>query len=244
MDHIIDILSKVQFTPLTNESQSLLDGRYKVEFYTSANIADSVHVLKQIHSNHVYRADSLDLKKISSTAGDGLFTQTPELSIGVRTADCLPILFASAGKDDFSAAVHAGWRGFSSGIIERTLKISSQLSVKASDLHVVIGPAISRRWFEIGPEVFDILRKDSLMSEKAFLSCAEKGVEDRWHFDLQQGACLKLIGLGVKPHNILVYRKCTYEESTLHSSLHSSLHSYRKEGKGCSHNFSAITIQN
>ena len=47
-------------------------------------------------------------------------------------------------------AVHAGWRGLESGIVEATIE---QMETKSQQLLAWIGPGISQTHFEVGDEV-------------------------------------------------------------------------------------------
>src|SRR4030066_123571 len=53
--------------------------------------------------------------------GDALWTAIPGTGVGVRTADCVPVLIADPGVPG-CAAVHVGWRGVAAGIIENTVR--------------------------------------------------------------------------------------------------------------------------
>ena len=57
-------------------------------------------------------------------------------------------------KDEgsFVSAIHAGWRGLSTGVIEKTIKKLSPIK----NLIVWIGPHISQKYFEVGSEVKEI----------------------------------------------------------------------------------------
>ena len=61
---------------------------------------------------------------------DGVTTTDPRRAIGIVTAVCVPILLAS---EDGSAVgvIHAGWRGFSSGIVAVSY---THLTLPPSDL--------------------------------------------------------------------------------------------------------------
>src|SRR5436309_7144992 len=70
---------------------------------------DSAHpspltMVRQIHSDIVAEAGD------GTAEADALVTQQPGVVVGVRTADCVPILIADA-RTQAVAAVHAGWRG-------------------------------------------------------------------------------------------------------------------------------------
>lgn len=119
-------------------------------------------------------------------------------------------------------AIHAGWRGFCSGILAEGMQQAILNGINPSDLQVVIGPTISAQYFEIGPEVLGALIAHSGEEKTAFFT--HKGVADRWHADLQTGAVLELLSLGIQRQKISVVRICTYA---------SEFPSYRREGKGC-----------
>src|SRR5262245_50833031 len=75
--------------------------------------------LRQIHSGIVFRAE----QDASGVLGevDGLVTNQPGLWLGVRTADCAPIILVDSIHRAV-AVVHAGWRGAVSSILERAVE--------------------------------------------------------------------------------------------------------------------------
>ena len=79
---------------------------------------------------------------------DACFTGLLYQPIGILTADCLPILFASS---DQVACAHAGWRGLVGGVIEATLATFNT----SSHVSCWLGPSIGPSQFEVGPEVID-----------------------------------------------------------------------------------------
>lgn len=81
---------------------------------------------------------------------DALHTLEREVPLSVFVADCVPLALAS-GRDGRIAAVHAGWRGLASGILDSALAAFSQPSSVAA----AIGPAIGRCHYEVGREVVE-----------------------------------------------------------------------------------------
>src|ERR1044071_1839926 len=72
---------------------------------------------------------------------DALTTRTPRILLGVKTADCVPVLLADA-RTGACAAIHAGWRGTLSSIVARTLeRMDAEFGVKAADVSAALGPA-------------------------------------------------------------------------------------------------------
>ena len=78
---------------------------------------------------------------------DGIWTNESNQACIIRTADCLPVLFTDGTH---IAAVHAGWRGLSQGILLETLK---KVPFEG-EIMAWIGPAISKHAFEVGQDVF------------------------------------------------------------------------------------------
>lgn len=103
--------------------------------------------LNQTHSNIVHYVDK---KPSHSTTldGDALVTSTSSLVLGIRTADCLPILLA-APSNHIIAAIHAGWRGLLSQIISKTLNLMRDRGAQRERIHVAIGPHIHQANYEV-----------------------------------------------------------------------------------------------
>ena len=106
--------------------------------------------LRQIHSDRVLNAHPL---RDREAEGDALITDDIGKSIGVRTADCVPILLFDCQKRAV-AAVHAGWRGTAARIIERTVEsMRPSFGSSPADIYAAIGPCIRVCCYEVGPEV-------------------------------------------------------------------------------------------
>ena len=106
--------------------------------------------LRQIHSNHIWTADGLADRE---REGDALITRQIGLRIGVRTADCVPILILDS-ETHAVAAIHAGWRGTAAGILSLTAgRLCSDLEGEPNHLYAAIGPCIRECCYQVGPEV-------------------------------------------------------------------------------------------
>ncbi|MFN3406470.1 MAG: polyphenol oxidase family protein, partial [Caldimicrobium sp.] len=109
---------------------------------------------KQIHSDKIiYLFTPLPA---FSEEGDAVITSLQGYAIGVKTADCLPILIGDK-KRRFVSSVHAGWRGTFNWILYKALKSLLDLGTKPDDLIIAIGPHIQASCYEVGLEVVDIL---------------------------------------------------------------------------------------
>ena len=76
------------------------------------------------------------------------------MSIGVLTADCLPVLFADK-KNHVIGVAHAGWKGSLNGILENTVHSMIELGADIKSIKAVIGPFISPSIYEVGQDFFD-----------------------------------------------------------------------------------------
>ncbi|MDH5525919.1 MAG: peptidoglycan editing factor PgeF [Nitrospirota bacterium] len=90
--------------------------------------------------------------------GDALITDQPGVAVGVRTADCQPLLL-SARNGAVVAAVHAGWRGTVEGITTATVDVfRRRFGVQPEEIDALLGPSIRPCCYEVGPEVADQVR--------------------------------------------------------------------------------------
>ena len=82
---------------------------------------------------------------------DGLVTRTRGKSLGILTADCVPVLFADPTAGIIGAA-HAGWKGAVGGVLQETVATMERLGAARARIQAGIGPAIAQKSYEVGPE--------------------------------------------------------------------------------------------
>jgi hypothetical protein len=70
--------------------------------------------------------------------GDGLVASSPSVGLAVLTADCASIALGS--PEGVFAAVHAGWRGLTGGVVEAAAAAMRDLG--ATTLYAALGPTI------------------------------------------------------------------------------------------------------
>ena len=112
---------------------------------------DMLLSLNQVHSADVVTIDGAGWA--GRPRADATVTRHPGLALGILTADCAPVLFADAGAGVIGAA-HAGWRGTLGGIIEATVGAMEAAGARRGAIRAGIGPAISQREYEVGPDFF------------------------------------------------------------------------------------------
>jgi YfiH family protein len=103
-----------------------------------------------VHSPTVHRAR----RGGRGTPGDGLWTDEPGLPVLAFAADCVPIVLVRRADPPAVAVVHAGWRGLSEGVVE------AGAEALGGEVGAVVGPAIGRCCYEVGPEVSSLFDDD------------------------------------------------------------------------------------
>lgn len=195
---------------------AVIENRSRVAAHLGTPHGDVV-TLYQVHSAEALVVDKFvpreDLPK-----ADALVTRTRGLAIGILTADCTPVLFADA-KAGVVGAAHAGWRGALSGILEATVASMESLGARRSDIHAAVGPCISQRAYEVGPEFEAEFLKQSPDYARHF---QRKNRGAKPHFDLPGFVNHKLQQLALA--TLEAAAPCTYENESLFFSYRRSTH--------------------
>lgn len=126
-------------------AEHVIKNRHKLT--QEANLPSEPVWLNQTHSTRSICIDKLDAESVHDA--DASFATQSNKICTVLTADCLPILVCNKQGTQV-AAIHAGWRGLSNGIIEHTL---ARFTDKPKNILVYLGPAIGPSSFEVGVEV-------------------------------------------------------------------------------------------
>lgn len=171
----------------------------------------TISSLKQIHSPNVIEVTSPIGQEL--VEGDALITAKADMVIGVRVADCLPILVYDK-QSGYKAAIHAGWKGLVGGVIENTVTLLKQKGVFLNNCVVSLGPSICEHCFEVGPEV-----KEAFYNKFGDDTMATKGHGDRSYISLKKAAIRILSVAGVLPEAIESHLSCTYCQNELWPSF-------------------------
>lgn len=176
---------------------------------------DHLQTSYQIHSNIVHKATA-PAKELPD--GDGLVTDQSYLGLGVKTADCVPLLFACK-KTKVIGACHAGWGGAFKGIAQNTIKEMVNLGADPEAIHVAIGPCLQQKSFEVGPEFVERFIKQSQDNKQFFI--IPEGRE-KHHFDPIGYLTRQLQSCGVSKISVCDYD--TYTHPDLFFSYRQSCH--------------------
>ena len=155
--------------------------------------ADSLVTAYQIHGDEVKVVESVwpgDARpKI-----DAMVTAHPGISLGILTADCVPVLFADATAEIIGAA-HAGWRGALKGVLENTLAAMQKLGARAENIVAGIGPAIQQASYEVGQEFPGPFLAEDAGNQRWFQRSPDG---EHWQFDLPGYVAAKLRRAGIE----------------------------------------------
>ncbi|MEZ0343724.1 MAG: peptidoglycan editing factor PgeF [Caldimicrobium sp.] len=180
-----------------------------------------VYFPKQIHSDKILFIE----EDPSFEPGDAVITLAKNLTVGVQTADCLPILIADK-KRKIAGAVHAGWRGTFSEILKKTLEKIFSIGFKPEDILIAIGPHIQASCYEVKEDLIECL--PSFFKKPPFFQ--KNG--QTFLLNLSLINLYQAKKLGIPEKNIWISPECTH-------CLKEKYHSYRREKN---HNFTQISL--
>jgi YfiH family protein len=149
---------------------------------------------------------------------DALATDRPGLLLGVLGADCPGVLVVDPARRAFAVA-HSGWRGVVAGVVPAAVHALVARGSDPGRLLAGVGPGISRRRYEVGPDVADRLARSVPGGERAI----EGGAGDRRHVDLKRLIQRQLVEAGLPEDHVACLDRCTYEEAEV-------LFSHRRDG--------------
>jgi hypothetical protein len=164
---------------------------------------------KQVHQDTIAIVDSAEPGE--EVEADAVIVTTRGIAVGVRTADCLPLIVADP-SGAVVCVIHAGRRSTELGITAKAIALmAGRFNCDQSSLKVAIGPGIRRCCYEVDEE-----------TAERFDSCCGGG--DGRYLDLASANMRQLATAGVRAENIEDCGICASCENR-------SFFSYRKDGK-------------
>ena len=145
----------------------------------------------QIHSAEVVVADRA-WPQGERPRADAMVTDTPNVLLGILTADCAPVLFADHHAVVVGAA-HAGWRGALAGVTDATIEAMEELGARRENIHAAIGPCIAQPNYEVD-EAFRARFMEADADNARFFVAGPAG---KPHFDLEAYLIHRLIAAGI-----------------------------------------------
>lgn len=158
---------------------------------------------------------------------DSLASGLSGLLIGVKTADCVPVLIGDPKTGAF-AAIHAGWRGTVNSITAKAVDaLAAQFGAVPADLVCAIGPAACGRNYEIGQDVLDAFQQN-IPGSGVYFTPTRPG---HALVDLHAANRDQLLAKGVRTENVFIAPFCTIERTDLFFSYRVEKQRYGKTGR-------------
>jgi polyphenol oxidase len=167
---------------------------------TSLGKITNLAYMKQVHG-----PDIKLIKEPGFYECDGLFTKESDITLVVRTADCLPLVFYSE-KARVVGVVHMGWRSAAGGILE-------YIPFDLSSFVCVAGVGLRPCCYQVGDDFLENGRM------RAFVKRREKG----HYFDPIDFARKSLIRNGLPESNFFDAGDCSFCSGE-------EFHSHRRTG--------------
>jgi YfiH family protein len=172
-------------------------------------------LMRQMHGDRIVTIDSNDPGIIATSpllpteahACDALVTNRPEIAIGVKTADCVPLFLVDRVKRVIGV-VHAGWRGTALNIAGQAIDVFvNRFSSQPGDILAAIGPAIGPCCYEVDAAICEALSVYAVAGNKPFVQPVAG--KDRWMLNLPLVNRTQLEQRGIPAKNIFSGSHCT-----------------------------------
>lgn len=198
----------------SDEPERVLENRRRVAQWMGVS-PDALLSVYQIHS-----PDVLIVREGFSgerPKADAMVTDRPGLAICASAADCGPVLFADTEARVIGAA-HAGWKGAFTGVLENTIAAMESLGGRRDRMMAVLGPSISQKNYEVGPEFVMRFVEADEANQSYFIP---SGAPGHALFDLNGYTVDRLNKAGVRAEAL---GRCTYAEEDLFFSYRRTTH--------------------
>lgn len=163
----------------------------------------SIHDVWLVHGTDIVYADAPRSLAQPSQRADIILTDNPEVSLFMRFADCVPLLFHDPKKHVIGVA-HAGWMGTVKGVAKTAIEgMRSRYGCQPENILVGLGPSIGVDHYEVREDVI-------LQFREKYGKDAERVIQTRAgksHLDLWAANEIQLQNAGVE--QIQVSGLCT-----------------------------------
>ncbi len=179
---------------------------------TVSETLEDIFLLDQVHGNDVVLINGKEIKifyhnsentesipfdsSLSGKIKADAVISTSKVKCGIKTADCVPILFF---YDNTVGAIHAGWRGLKNDVIGKTIKILENLKIRLEfqKMKFFILPSINVCCYEVGEEFLEWARDFCIIKE------------NKVFFDMTKYITTYLLSQNVTEENIYYSPLCT-----------------------------------
>lgn len=187
----------------TTDSPESVRENYQILYHFLSIREENAALMRQVHSATVRVVEQGGIYADT----DGILTVTPGLLLGVRTADCVPVLMYDPYQRAVGA-IHCGWRPIVDDILERALgMLRAEWNSRPEDIFVALGPSAGSCCYEIGDDVIERLAPSSVLNRNG-----------RRYADLQGEITSRLRSAGVGKDHIEPIPHCTICNHALYFS--------------------------
>lgn len=153
----------------------------------------------QKHTDKVQIIDA----SLEPRLADAVIVHDRGLLVGVRVADCVPVLIYDTEKN-VAGAVHAGWRGTAASILKKAVAMMrNRFFSRPENILLAIGPSIRGCCYAVGPDVSAAVQA---ASGGDICSRTREGAHS---IDLAAANRIQALDIGVTEANIWVSDDCT-----------------------------------
>lgn len=151
----------------------------------------------QAHGTRVASADRSTWGTVVPST-DGLTTDTPQTTLLLRFADCVPIFVVDPSRGAIGLG-HAGWRGTADGLATRLVKaMVDRYGSEPDRLLIGLGPGIAWHHYPVSPEVASRVAASLPEPDRALVR--ENGSV---HLDLWEANRQQLVAAGVPDPEVM-----------------------------------------
>lgn len=181
----------------------------------------------QVHGDDIKTVKTAQDIDDQTQKADALMSRLEKVLLGIKTADCVPVLIGDPKTKAF-AAIHAGWRGTVQSIVIKTVeKMGEVYGTNPVDLICAIGAAATCKNYEIGQDVIDAFAENFPDSTHLFTPTKENHAL----IDLHTANKEQLTSIGVSEKNIFIAPLCTMERNDLFFSYRLEKKTFGKTGR-------------
>lgn len=175
-------------------------GSFMVAVVAPKSLPDNVILLAQEHGTKIVKVTQYDS---SRPLADGAILTVPHITLGIRTADCVPLVIVSSTT---AIALHVSRKNLLADLLDA---VPTLLPLK-DITHVFIGPHICSHHFTFdyqGPAVKEFQKKFP----------AAVTLDTTMHISLRQAIQEYLQQWRIPAQAIISDNRCTYEDPSLYS---------------------------
>lgn len=178
---------------------------FRDSLLTSYSLSPTALILaQQIHADRIGEVSIQECGTVVPGV-DALITRDTSIVLGIRTADCVPLVITDP-KSGIIAAAHAGWKGAIRELPLTLVGHITSLGAQVGDLKIHIGPHIRRCCYLVSDERVSMFRK-------RFGTEAVRNVRNEHYLDLTYVVTTQLLSAGLRREQIIDCQICTSTNS-------------------------------